>query len=90
MCHARRIVSNAVWERYAPALPGRRPGAWGGFDPQYGNRTVLEAVLGVARTGAPWRDLPTEFGSWNIIYQRFPPPVSGRRVRRWQVCALDC
>ena len=71
MCHARRIVGDAVWERYAPYLPGRRPGAWGGFDPQYDNRTVLEAVLWVARTGAPWRDLPTEFGPWDTIYQRF-------------------
>ena len=68
------MVSDAVWERYAPYLPGRRPGAWGGFYPQYDNRTVLEAVLWVARTGAPWRDLPTEFGPRNTIYQRF---------RRW-------
>ena len=71
MCHARRIVSDEIWERYAADLPGRRPGAWGGFYPQYDNRTVLEAVLWVARTGAPWRDLPTEFGPWNTIYQRF-------------------
>ena len=71
MCHARRIVSDEIWERYAAYLPGRRPGAWGGFDPQYDNRTVLEAVLWVARTGAPWRDLPTEFGPCDTIYQRF-------------------
>ena len=71
MCHARRIVSDEIWERYAAYLPGRRPGAWGGFYAKYDNRTVLEAVLWVARTGAPWRDLPTEFGPWNTIYQRF-------------------
>ena len=55
MCHARRIVSDEIWERYAPYLPGRRPGAWGGSYPQYDNRTVLEAVLWVARTGATCR-----------------------------------
>ena len=54
--HARRIVSDAVWERYAPYLPGRHPGAWGGAYPQYDNRTVLEAVLWIARTGSPGRD----------------------------------
>ncbi len=31
----------------------------------------VEAVLWIARTGSPWRDLPPEFGSWNSTYQRF-------------------
>ena len=42
----------------------------GGSLPQYDNRTVLEAVLWIARTGSPWRDLPPEFGKWNTIYRR--------------------
>ena len=49
LCHARRIVSDAVREQYAPYLPGRRPGAY----PKYDNLTVLEAVLWIARTGSP-------------------------------------
>jgi transposase len=31
----------------------------------------LEAVLWIARTGSPWRDLPEQFGCWNSIYPRF-------------------
>ncbi|MBL1435930.1 MAG: transposase [Rhodobacteraceae bacterium] len=31
----------------------------------------MEAVLWIARTGAPWRDLPPEFGNWNTIFKRF-------------------
>ena len=34
----------------------------------------VDAVLWIARTGAPWRDLPEEFGHWNSVFQRF---------RRW-------
>lgn len=35
------------------------------------NRLFVEAVLWVARTGSPWRDLPVEFGSWNSTDVRF-------------------
>ena len=35
------------------------------------NRLFVEAVLWIARTGSPWRDLPTEYGLWNSTYQRF-------------------
>jgi len=30
----------------------------------------LEAVLWIARTGSPWRDLPVEFSNWNRVFQR--------------------
>ena len=31
----------------------------------------LEAVLWIARTGSPWRDLPALFGNWSTTYTRY-------------------
>lgn len=33
-------------------------------------RTFVEGVYWIMRTGAPWRDLPLEFGKWNTVYNR--------------------
>lgn len=84
MCHARRIVSDAVWRRYAPYPPGKRPGAWGGSLHKYDNRTVLEAVLWIERAGSRRRDLPADFGNWDTICQRF------HRWRQDGVFSDDC
>ena len=67
----RRILSDSQWARVALLLPGKDgdPGR-----SARDNREFLEAVLWIARTGAPWRDLPDEFGLWNSVFQRF---------RRW-------
>jgi len=67
----RSVLSDGQWERVASLLPGKQgdPGRSGAD-----NRLFLEAVLWVARTGVPWRDLPPAFGKWNSVFQRF---------RRW-------
>ena len=64
----RMMLSEPQWERIAPELPGKvgDPGATA-----RDNRLFVEAVLWVARTGVPWRDLPDDFGKWYSIYTRF-------------------
>jgi transposase len=34
------------------------------------NRLFVDAVLWIAKTGAPWRDLPERFGNWNSVWRR--------------------
>jgi transposase len=35
------------------------------------NRLFVNEVIWIARTGAPWRDLPERFGNRNTVAQRF-------------------
>jgi transposase len=64
----RHAISDADWDRIKVLLPGRpgQPG-WVAKD----NRLFLDAVLWIAKTGAPWRDLPERFGNWNSVWKRF-------------------
>jgi transposase len=64
----RHAISEADWGRVQDLLPGRpgQPG-WVAAD----NRRFLDAVLWIARTGAPWRDLPERLGNWNSAWRRF-------------------
>ncbi len=68
MSGVRLVLRDHQWERMAPHLPGK-PGDPGrsGAD----NRLFVEAVLWLARTGSPWRDLPDRFGNWNSVFVRF-------------------
>jgi putative transposase len=40
-------------------------------EPGQDDRNFIEAVLWWRRTGAPWRDLPDEFGPWKTVFHRF-------------------
>jgi putative transposase len=64
----RQELSDSVWERIEPHLPGKAsdPGRSG-----RDNRLFVEAILWLARSGAHWRVLPGTFGKWNSVYQRF-------------------
>ncbi len=65
----RFILTDAQWETIEPHClrPGDRSSGRTGGDRQLG----LEAVLWIARTSSPWRDLPAESGPWNTVFKRF-------------------
>ena len=66
--HRRHDISDSVWKKLEPHLPGRE-GSWGGK--AHDNRRFINAVFWIMRTGAPWRDLPPDFGGWSNTHRRF-------------------
>ena len=68
----RHELTDGQWEALEPLLPPRRPPTG---RPAKDHRTVLNGILWVLRTGAPWRDLPERYGPWQTVYSRF---------RRWR------
>ena len=64
----RHAISDADWERIKDLLPGR-PGQTGWLAED--NRLFIDAILWLAKTGVPWRDLPGRFGKWNSVWKRF-------------------
>lgn len=53
----------------------------GGSSPTLSDGMFLEALLYVARTSIPWRDLPGEFGQFSSVYNRFRRWVASGRLR---------
>ena len=64
----RTILNDGQWAKIKNLLPGKKTDC--GVTAK-SNRTFVEAVLWIARTGAPWRDLPKKFGSWYTVYTRY-------------------
>jgi transposase len=66
--HRRHDITNNVWTLLEPHLPGRE-GVWGGQAQD--KRRFINAVFWILRTGAPWRDLPPDYGGWSNTHRRF-------------------
>ena len=58
------------WAMLEPLLPIAALGR-----PMVGRRRLIDGVRWRVRTGAPWRDLPREYGPWQTVFGFF---------RRWQ------
>jgi transposase len=65
------LMTDEEWAIFAPVLA--TPSAQGGRPPS-NHRRVLDGIFWIVRTGAPWRELPVEFGKWNSVWRQF---------RRW-------
>jgi putative transposase len=67
------MITDELWTILGPRVEQAKRYKCGPA-PRLPERLFFEALLYLARTGVPWRDLPGEFGAWDAVYNRF---------RRW-------
>jgi transposase len=63
----RHRLTDEQWELIADLFP--EPADTG--RPPTDRRLAIDAILWILRSGAPWRDLPEDFGPWQTIYGLF-------------------
>ena len=68
-------LTDHEWTAIRPMLPNKPRGV-----PRVNDRRVLHGIFWVLRSGAPWRDLPDDFGPYTTCYNRF---VRWRRAGVW-------
>ena len=74
----RHALTDLQWARLQPLLPPQRTGRRG--RPAHDHRRMINGMLWIANTGAPWRDLPDHYGPWHSIASRF---YRWRRAGLW-------
>jgi transposase len=71
-------LADAQWARLEPLLPPEKP--WTGR-PNDDHRRIVNGILWVLNSGAPWRDLPRRYGPVGTVSSRF---YRWRRSGVWQ------
>ncbi|WP_342107768.1 transposase [Methylobacterium sp. SI9] len=61
-------LTDAQWDQIAPLLPPQKPRTG---RPAEDHRQVLDGMLWILRTGAPWEDLPARYGPVGRVSSRF-------------------
>lgn len=62
-------LTDEEWECLKRQLPPQRSGKAG--RPPHDHRRLINGMLWIDRTGAPWRDLPARYGKWQTVSSRF-------------------
>ena len=61
-------LTNAQWVRLEPLLPPQKPKTGRINHP---HRKVINGILWILRTGAPWDDLPRRYGKTKTVSSRY-------------------
>lgn len=77
----RYMITDELWVVMEPLVRAAKQHR-GGQQPVLPDRLFFEALLYLGRTGIPLRDLPSEFGDWQAVYQRLRRWVYSGAMRR--------
>ncbi len=69
-------LTHDEWQRLEPLLPPQKPKTG---RPALDHRRMINGMLWIARTGAPWRDLPERYGAVGTV---------SSRCYRWQPAGI--
>jgi transposase len=72
----RHELTDEQWEKLEPLLPLQKPKTG---RPSKDHRTVINGILWIIKTGAPWEDLPERYGS---------PKTVSSRLYRWRKAGI--
>ena len=81
-----REIPDDLWNLIEPILPpDKAPGTNG--RPRVPNRTVLNGILYVLRTGCQWKMVPRQYGSGSTCHLRLQTWARASLFARiWRVC----
>jgi transposase len=65
----RHDLNDNQWFKIEPIIT-KMLGKWGGSNAK-DNRTFVNAVFWILRTGSPWGDLPPQYGKFNAVHARY-------------------
>ena len=99
-----RKLTDKEWELVEKQLPKAKPKPKGGR-PRVADRQCFEGILWILWTGAPWSELPREYGSPSTVWRRlraweeagvflnlwraFLAQLNDRQKIRWDECFAD-
>lgn len=99
-----QLLTDAQWAKIAPHVPKRKRSPSGGR-PRAADRSCLEGILWILRTGARWRDMPAQYPSgvtcwrrlgeweeqdvWLTLWRAFLSQLDERHQLDWSEAFLD-
>jgi transposase len=90
MRHTARDLSDEQWKVLNRLIPKPKRRSDGRGRPWKNSRSVLNGILWVLRTGAPWADLPEAYPSFQTCHRRFQQWVRSGVMREiLEALALD-
>ena len=83
-------LTDYEWTAIKPMLPNKPRGV-----PRVDDRRILNGIFWILRSGAPWRDLPEDFGPYTTCYNRFARWRKGCHysislTRSWEMGQRNC